>query len=1624
MELLSQFSQYLFSQKQPASQLTVKNYLSDIRKFIRWFEIEFSRPFSPSLFSWQIIQIYKEKSGMQGSSLERSLSSLRKFSGFLLVSNEITNDPFQELARKLESASKYKEKWRLHEFKNFLYNNKSSYLTIKNYIIDLRQFIGWLEKVYPPSESYEVKEENLFEKIDHRLLEEYKARLSDSLGLSPASVNRKLSSLRRYFAFAAKAGIIAAIPSVKSIEENLSQAKFSQSHASLEGLKSLTQSLAEFPQGVPEPTKKQYSRFPPLRIMQKIHNLGNLLLEASLILPIAKIASELHLLFWTAKGQPLFALHNLTSKTKNSAFIDPFASVHNLKKEFYAPLSAALTHLPWHKRLGYHLRYSRPKWYKRYHKYPIVHYFHFAMLMIFMTGIGIAIYRGFLLEPNPNKEVLASSAIPLKTLSFQGRLTDGNDNPITTSKQLRFVIYNSETGSGSARLWEEVRRVQPNSEGQFSTILGSSNNGRSSAVCNNGDPTPLPATTSCGILQAIFQASQSLWLGITAESDPELSPRQQLATVGYASDAQMLQGLLPTTDLGVTTNTNALLALNSTGSLVIPGSSTTTFQAAGAGLRLTGRSLSLTTNLGSGGDVIIDPEGAVDLRKGLVNNATVNTITTALGAVEVDDLLAVLASSSGQSAVTIDQTGTGPILSASVSGIAKFTLENSGAGTFADDLGINGDDLTTTQPTFNLLNKSASTINFAGAASAVTIGSASGTMTLNNANVAVTGILSANGGLNIAPGKNMVLGGFTHNGGVLYTNSSGVIAQSTPGSAGQCLQSVGGGTPTWGTCGLAGASSAWTVNSGALFPNEASVLDVLIGGTATNTAKFVFLNVAAGTPTASISGNLALSVPIGNNPTTTLDILNNGSLHVRGSNGGDAGLTSRLFISNTGNVGVGTNSPSEVLDVNARVVRFRDNGTEPALTTAGQFAIGNNGGIASGSGRIWLFSNGVRFRFESAGSADYSEYFYSGDEMSEVGDVMVLDKENPSPVIDTGRVRKSNRAYESHILGVVTQLGTGGNNIDDTKHLDKNFTDVGLLGHVPIKVSTENGKIKQGDFLTSSSIPGVAMKATRPGYVVAKALEDYESFAVGKILSFVSVTWFDPDAAISHTGNLRFKLNPDNKYSVLDSNGQLIERKGIFSDAVIGNMKAGVIEVQGVLIAGTSLNEYIRNRINEVLSTRNDLISPISYAERIHTNIISPLSSDTILVNGKLTIRHPSARFAESRRESEDQILNRVEDDILLDVQGSASIAGTLRAKKIIADEIEGLSQSSPSATYITKITNIYQNATPSASPAPTAFIATDSANPVTSTLPPGASLLSPVLQTEYANVSSVAGMLSYVPSLQADFARLDWVEARLATFHQGVMVFGPASFAEVSVADQLAVGGNLIIAENSINVLGADLEIQPLRQGNVSFMAGKVWIDTEGNFTVSGNATFAKDVSVKGTLSARFISPIPDEDLIIQLGTKETKEPNETKGKLASSFVIKNASGSGVLKINDVGDLIASGSGRFGDLIANSLRVVRSAQADTSLTETIASGSAGTAIVSKNQYERTVFSPFVKEDSLIYITPTSDTAGLTPYIARQTAEIPPGEDKSLPAGRQGSFTIQIPSSISRDIKINWWIVN
>jgi hypothetical protein len=132
---------------------------------------------------------------------------------------------------------------------------------------------------------------------------------------------------------------------------------------------------------------------------------------------------------------------------------------------------------------------------------------------------------------------------------------------------------------------------------------------------------------------------------------------------------------------------------------------------------------------------------------------------------------------------------------------------------------------------------------------------------------------------------------------------------------------------------------------------------------------------------------------------------------------------------------------------------------------------------------------------------------YTSTQATEPGDLVSL--------VPSGEatVRKSSSRYESLLLGVVSTnpglvFDNGKTHLagDNSVLASKDKAVIALAGRVPVKVSMENGSIRVGDPLTSSSHPGVAMKATSAGKIIGYALA--AATRGGKVLTFVQPGYY------------------------------------------------------------------------------------------------------------------------------------------------------------------------------------------------------------------------------------------------------------------------------------------------------------------------------------------------------------------------------------------------------------------------------------------------------------------------------------------------------------------------------------
>jgi hypothetical protein len=168
-------------------------------------------------------------------------------------------------------------------------------------------------------------------------------------------------------------------------------------------------------------------------------------------------------------------------------------------------------------------------------------------------------------------------------------------------------------------------------------------------------------------------------------------------------------------------------------------------------------------------------------------------------------------------------------------------------------------------------------------------------------------------------------------------------------------------------------------------------------------------------------------------------------------------------------------------------------------------------------GLNWDGTNAANRKFHIDGNgtytagSDFAEAFDAsgGKEFFEPGDVVVLSTAKP------GSVEKSSKTYDVKVVGVYsTRPGIIGADKDGVTRLDQNDIPVAIIGVVPTRVTAENGAIEPGDLLTTSSMPGHAMKASPvvsnglswypPGTIIGKALEPLRS-GTGLIKILVNV---------------------------------------------------------------------------------------------------------------------------------------------------------------------------------------------------------------------------------------------------------------------------------------------------------------------------------------------------------------------------------------------------------------------------------------------------------------------------------------------------------------------------------------
>ena len=196
---------------------------------------------------------------------------------------------------------------------------------------------------------------------------------------------------------------------------------------------------------------------------------------------------------------------------------------------------------------------------------------------------------------------------------------------------------------------------------------------------------------------------------------------------------------------------------------------------------------------------------------------------------------------------------------------------------------------------------------------------------------------------------------------------------------------------------------------------------------------------------------------------------------------------------------------------------------------------------------------------------------YNASEDVEPGELLVIDQNNPK------MVRLSYSPYQQTLIGIVStnpalvfEEGKIHLGVASAESGQPRKPLVALAGRVPVKVSSENGPINAGDLLTSSSQPGIAMKADKPGYVVGKALESFTGPGFGKISVFVnshySMPENSPQLRTDEKGNAVAQIRESTRFIWQNSAGKALSWISDTGEAFFGVINATAAKVGHLII--------------------------------------------------------------------------------------------------------------------------------------------------------------------------------------------------------------------------------------------------------------------------------------------------------------------------------------------------------------------------------------------------------------------------------------------------------------------------
>jgi len=350
----------------------------------------------------------------------------------------------------------------------------------------------------------------------------------------------------------------------------------------------------------------------------------------------------------------------------------------------------------------------------------------------------------------------------------------------------------------------------------------------------------------------------------------------------------------------------------------------------------------------------------------------------------------------------------------------------------------------------------------------------------------------------------------------------------------------------------------------------------------------------------------------------TLRTYNNGNIILENATNGLIAT-----FEGTGNVGIGTNSADFKLHVSdfqaATVAAMIENTAAGTDADALAIKLGFTGG-GYASNRYITFLNGVGqihgsirsnasrgVTYESSG-IDFAEYFVKQDanEYTPTGTIMCQG--------DNGVKACNNATDASTFVGIVSSAPAVLGGVDGP-----NKVIVGMMGQVPVRVSSSSQNINYGDYLTFSPASGVAEKATKPGFMVGRTLESWTGGSGQETVNvLITNFWADPIGALAFTSEGDLDLSGDNLIRALTSQTLTLAAEQDALRVDLGILDEKIASMAAMLASNSAAMNVVMSGLREEASPSATPEAPI--VDVITTFMKSITIKGEALIEGVLTV--------------------------------------------------------------------------------------------------------------------------------------------------------------------------------------------------------------------------------------------------------------------------------------------------------------------------------------------------------------------------------------------------------------------